>query len=218
MSAEGIGMRLSTRADEPPSPSEPWLSRKCLARHFGVSVRTVGTWLAAGLLYSILGGDGTAPRMVRVRASEAEQWAAEHRPPQAGGMTALLLPEGSNRFPAALRSAANFGLIGSGRPGGRLDKGEHLRNRALKRCGTEASPERAVPVTHRGDWGMTECGLALLETAAAIVAGEEQVLPAAEPPEPEAPDRHDAEAPGHADPALARGPPPPAHEPEAVAA
>ena len=47
---------------------ETWLSKKTIARHYNVSVRTVERWLYAGCPSRMLGG------VRRMRLSEIELW------------------------------------------------------------------------------------------------------------------------------------------------
>jgi hypothetical protein len=47
---------------------EPWVDEKVLARHFGVTGRTVRNWRAAGMPSRLIGGAR------RYKISDAESW------------------------------------------------------------------------------------------------------------------------------------------------
>lgn len=64
-------LRFPTRFDDSGDPWESWVDERRVARHFGVSDRTVRRWTAAGMPSRRYGGSR------RFRLSQCEAWHAE---------------------------------------------------------------------------------------------------------------------------------------------
>jgi len=72
---EGIGVVVSMPSRPDGSGVwEPWLDERALARHYGVSTRTVRRWRAGGMPSRSFGG------VRRYRLSECEHWHEAGRP------------------------------------------------------------------------------------------------------------------------------------------
>ena len=65
--SRGVVVSMPTRVDTP-GAREPWLDERALARHYGVSTRTVRRWRAGGMPSRLFGG------VRRYRLSECERW------------------------------------------------------------------------------------------------------------------------------------------------
>jgi hypothetical protein len=69
----GVVVALPLRAEES-IVWEPWLDERAVARHYGVSTRTVRRWRAAGMPSRSIGGAR------RYRLSECEHWHERREP------------------------------------------------------------------------------------------------------------------------------------------
>ena len=69
----GVVVALPRRADGS-TVWEPWLDERAIARHFGVSTRTVRRWRVAGMPSRSIGG------VRRYRLSACESWHEQREP------------------------------------------------------------------------------------------------------------------------------------------
>jgi hypothetical protein len=67
----GSVLRLPARAGD--VPWEPWLGEGLVARHYGVSTRTIRRWRRSGMPSRVFGG------VRRYRLSECEGWHQQRR-------------------------------------------------------------------------------------------------------------------------------------------
>lgn len=56
-------------AKTPPQPDEGWVGKAVISRRFGVSVRTIESWMRHGLPHS-----RPSPRMVRFSPEQCDDW------------------------------------------------------------------------------------------------------------------------------------------------
>jgi phage terminase Nu1 subunit (DNA packaging protein) len=69
--AEPVVIAFPTRRDEAGVVWEPWVDEDGVARHFGVSGRTVRRWRAEGMPSRLIGGSR------RYKIAACEQWHRE---------------------------------------------------------------------------------------------------------------------------------------------